>query len=60
MRAQLMPDYSVETLLKMFDYYEKYDFLGNCHQLSWLLGRTPIDFGNFIENFLQQKSSEGK
>ncbi len=59
MRAQLMPDYSVVTLLKMFEYYEKYDFLGNCNQLTWLLGRSPIDFGNFIENYLHQKPSEG-
>ena len=59
MRTQLMPDYSVETLLKMFNYYEKFDFLGNCNQLTWLLGREPTDFGKFIENFLHQKSSEG-
>jgi len=59
MRAQLMPDYAVVTLLKMFNYYEKFDFLGNCNQLTWLLSRTPNDFGNFIENFLHQKSAEG-
>lgn len=58
-RAQLMPDFAVTTLLKMFEYYEKYDFLGNCNQLTWLLGRTPNDFGSFIENFLDQKSAEG-
>jgi len=58
MRAQLMSDYSVETLLKMFQYYEQFDFIGNCNQLTWLLGRKPNTFENFIENYVQQKPAE--
>ena len=36
-RKSGLSDYAVETLLKMFQYYEDYDFIGNSNQLSWLL-----------------------
>ncbi len=43
-----MKDYAVETLLKMFQYYENYDFMGNGKVLSWLLGRAPASFEEFV------------
>jgi uncharacterized protein YbjT (DUF2867 family) len=42
-------DYQVETLLKMFQYYEKFGFHGNPQVLTWLLGRKPASFAGFIE-----------
>ena len=42
-------DYQVETLVKMFRYYECYGFWGNPRVLSWLLGRPPTTFAAFIE-----------
>jgi len=44
-----MADYAVDTLLKMFAYYEKFDFIGNCNQLTWLLGRAPTRFEDFAQ-----------
>ena len=41
--------YQVETLLKMFRYYERYGFQGNVNVLSWLLGRSPTSFRAFVE-----------
>lgn len=58
MRSQHLPDYAVDTLLKMFLYYEEFEFLGNCNQLTWLLGRKPNNFSNFIESTIQQKPAE--
>jgi uncharacterized protein YbjT (DUF2867 family) len=58
MRTRGMSDYAVDTLLKMFEYYEDYNFIGNCNQLRWLLGREPVKFEQFIENYL--KSIETK
>jgi DNA-directed RNA polymerase specialized sigma24 family protein len=52
MRSKNMAEYARETLLKMFQYYEQFDFIGNCNQLTWLLGRSPNTFGNFIEEFI--------
>ncbi len=48
MRAAQMEPYAVETLIKMFTYYEKYEFIGNPQVLTWLLGRPPANFDDFI------------
>lgn len=39
--ASGMPAYAVDTLLKMFEYYERYGFSGNATVLRMLLGRAP-------------------
>ena len=51
-------DYQVDTLLKMFQYYEKFGLYGNPQVLTWLLGRKPADFAGFIESTVlrQQKA----
>jgi NAD(P)H dehydrogenase (quinone) len=48
-RASGLGDYQVETLLKMFHYYESYGFWGNSRVLSHLLGRQATSFRLFIE-----------
>ncbi len=37
-------DYAVETLLRMFEYYEKYGFGGNVRVLEMLIGRRATSF----------------
>lgn len=54
-RAAGLADYAVETLLKMFAYYEDYDFIGNGMVLSWLLKREPASFEDFIDRELSQE-----
>lgn len=54
-RAGGMTDYAVDTLLKMFNYYESYDFIGNGMVLSWLLGREPASFKNFVNQEFVKK-----
>jgi len=44
--------YQVETLVKMFDYYERYGLLGNSRVLSGLLERSPTSFENFVGRIL--------
>jgi len=48
-----LDDYQVQTLVKMFGYYESYGFLGNPRVLGWLLGRPPTSFGAFVERTLR-------
>jgi nucleoside-diphosphate-sugar epimerase len=48
-RASGLSDYAVETLVKMFCYYERYGFWGNPRVLGWLLGRSPNTFAAFVE-----------
>ena len=42
-------DYQIETLNKMFRYYERHGLRGNPRVLGWLLGRRPADFDAFVE-----------
>lgn len=44
--------YQVETLVKMFQYYEQYHFIGNSNVLGWLLQRPPTTFREFVERFV--------
>ena len=50
-------DYAIDTLLKMFDYYERYGFCGNGQVLTWLLGRAPTKFADFVRAQIQIKVS---
>lgn len=47
-RNSPMGAYAVETLLAMFNYYDRYGLMGNSHVLEWLLGRPPTRFEDFI------------
>lgn len=40
--------YQVETLLRMFAYYDAYGLAGNVNVLTWLLGRPPTTLDAFI------------
>ena len=44
-----LSDYAVETLAKMFQYYERNGFWGNPNVLEWLLGRPPTTFAAFVK-----------
>ncbi len=48
-------DYQVETLTRMFLYYQRFDFLGNPQVLSWLLQRSPTSFSAFIKRTVQER-----
>ncbi len=57
-RAAGLGDYQVETLVKMFRYYERYGFWGNPRVLSWLLGRSPTTFSAFVQRTMQEQPGE--
>jgi NAD(P)H dehydrogenase (quinone) len=46
-RAAGMGDYQVQTLLQMFQYYDRHGFWGSPRVLGWLLGRAPGSFEAF-------------
>ena len=56
-RASGLGDYQIETLIKMFGYYERYGFRGNPRVLCWLLGRDPITFAIFFERIVRKRLS---
>ncbi len=44
-----MPEYTLQTLLKMFVYYEAHDFVGNANVLEWLLGRQAATLEDYLD-----------
>jgi NAD(P)H dehydrogenase (quinone) len=57
-QASGMGNYQIETLVKMFLYYDRYGFWGNPNALSHLLGRTPSKFETFVERVKRQTTNE--
>ncbi len=54
-RAAGLGDYQIETLVKMFEYYQDFAFEGNPKILTWLLGRPPGTFQDFIRRSREEK-----
>ena len=55
-QASGMGEYQIETLVKMFHYYDRNGFWGNPYTLSQLLGRTPTKFDTFVERTIRERS----
>jgi len=55
-RESGLSDYQVETLAKMFRYYEMYGFWGNPRVLGWLLGRPPMTFAAFVGRSIDSRN----
>lgn len=48
MRSKGAPESTIATLLGMFEYYDQFGFIGNGNVLTWLLGRMPARFEEFL------------
>lgn len=53
-RESGLGEYQVETLVKMFRYYDRHGFWGNPRVLGWLLGRPPSSFAAFVERVARE------
>lgn len=53
-RVSGLSSYQVDTLFKMFDYYDMHGLMGNPRTLQTLLGRPPASFEEFARRLLQQ------
>lgn len=47
-RAAGFGPWAIETLVKMFEYYDQHGFRGDSQALTTLLGRPPTTFGQFV------------
>lgn len=54
-KAAGLGNYQVDTLVKMFTYYEQYGFEGNSNVLTWLLGHPPRSLQAFIQRLIESK-----
>jgi NAD(P)H dehydrogenase (quinone) len=48
-------EYQINTLTKMFNYYDQYGFWGNSRVLSWLLNRPPTSLEAFVKHVVQAR-----
>lgn len=53
-RTKGMSEYAIENLVKMFEYYDQWGFVGNPNVLKWLLNREPGSLENFIERVVKE------
>ena len=53
-RASGLGEYQVNTLLRMFQYYEEFGFSGNPETLTELLGHEPTTFAEFCRRDLKR------
>ena len=44
--------YAIETLVKMFEYYDRHGFIGNAGVLQYLLQRPPTTFNSYLHRTL--------
>jgi uncharacterized protein YbjT (DUF2867 family) len=47
-RQTRLNDYAIDTLCKMFRYYQDFGLSGNPNVLTWLLGRAPHSLADFV------------
>jgi uncharacterized protein YbjT (DUF2867 family) len=50
-----MGAYSIEALIRMFQYYDRYGFWGSSQVLGWLLGRPPATFASFAARTVRER-----
>jgi uncharacterized protein YbjT (DUF2867 family) len=48
-------DYRSDAMFRLFDHYGRYGITGNPNVLSWLLGRRPTRFGEYVRRNLSAK-----
>jgi uncharacterized protein YbjT (DUF2867 family) len=54
-RAAGLSEYAIETLIKMYRYYERWGLAGNPNVLGWLLQRTPTTLTAFVERTVRER-----
>jgi uncharacterized protein YbjT (DUF2867 family) len=45
-------DYRADAMIRLFDHYGRYGITGNSNVLSWLLGRRPTSFEEYVRRSL--------
>jgi hypothetical protein len=54
-RTSGMGEYTVDTLVKMFEYYEMYGFMGNTNVLNWLMNRPATSLEVFVKRAVEER-----
>jgi len=57
LRSGLMSEYAVESLVKMFTYYDRWGLTGNLNILRWLLKREPASMELYLQRMLEENNA---
>jgi len=57
LRATGMSEYTVENLVKMFEYYDQWGLVGNSNELRWILRREPTSFESFVQRIWKEQAA---
>jgi NAD(P)H dehydrogenase (quinone) len=57
LRSGLMSEYVVESLVKMFTYYDRWGLTGNPNVLRWLLKREPASIELYLQRMLEENNA---
>jgi NAD(P)H dehydrogenase (quinone) len=57
LHANGMSEYTVESLVKMFEYYDQWGLVGNPNALKWILKREPTSFESFVQRILKERNA---
>ena len=49
-------DYRLDAMFRLFDHYGRYGISGNSNALSWLLGRGPTSFDEYVRRSLASRT----
>ena len=52
-----MSEYAIETLIRMFEYYDQWGLVGNPNVLRWLLKREPVSWELFTRRSLRERDA---
>jgi hypothetical protein len=55
-RESGLGQYQIDTLTKMFTYYNNHGFVGNQNILTLLLKRPPTSFADFIDRTIRKEN----
>lgn len=53
-RASGLTEYTVENLVRMFEYYDRSGLVGNVNVLRWVLQREPASLESFLQRMLNE------
>jgi uncharacterized protein YbjT (DUF2867 family) len=50
-------DYRADAVIRLLDHYERYGLRGNANVLTWLLGRRPTSFPEYVRRCLAESTA---
>jgi uncharacterized protein YbjT (DUF2867 family) len=51
-----LEDYRADVVIRLLDHYERYGLKGNANVLTWLLGRRPTSFPEYVRRCLAEST----